>query len=284
MWLKFEGLHNPLALDGAENLAPILRDVVRGWNFDEVPQGSGPDPLIRIERTNGGYQRTSPWLEGGKMVLVDPVDAVCDLLLDLKRAYIADTDKLLALHAAAVEFADGLTLFPSTHHAGKSTLAVLLAMQGQRIYADDMVALEPSTNSGPAFGVAPGFLPRLRKPLPGDLSPRARTYIDEHAGPESDQFMYVDPGAKHLAPLGSKSPIRNLVLLDRKAGAKVEFLPVEEAELLKHTIVRSLGRQISALELLDTLHAIVSATDGFRLTYERTEDAAIALRAKFGEV
>lgn len=282
MWLKFEGLKHPLALDGSENLAPILRDVTHGWNFTEVPPPSGSEPLIRVARTPEGYVRTSPWLEGGKMLLADPVDAVCDLLLDLERAYIADTDKLLALHAAAVEFPGGLSVFPSTHNAGKSTLAVLLAMQGQRIFADDMMALEPSQDGGPAFGIACGFLPRLRLPLPIDLSDRAKGFIREHGGQSSDQFLYVEPGNEHLAPLGAKSPIRRLVLLDRQPGAGAQFTEVEESELLKHIILRSFGREISALDLLDTLHTIVGATDGFRLTYDRTEDAADALQSKFG--
>ncbi len=189
MWIKVKGLNDPIAFDGVPNLVKVLEQVLRGWTVRETKKGKGT-PIIRLKAGARGYERRSPWVEGGDVIIFpDPVDAVCDLLLDLEHAYIKDNNNLLALHAAGVKIGSNLVVFPSTHGAGKSLLTTALAQSGHRVFADDQLPMLPGA---PAIAVAPGFLPRLRNPLPADLDSQVSDYIKTHAGPKSAQFSYVD--------------------------------------------------------------------------------------------
>lgn len=283
MQLQFDYLNNPIAFDGCDELAGVLKGVLRGWGEGKIVSAENKKnaPLIKLRRGPAGYERTSPWLEGGRMVLADPVDAVCDLLLDIERAFIADSDNLLALHAAAVEFDGALTIFPSTHEVGKSTMAVLLAAGGVRVFADDVIPIDPSVQSQ-SMGVSPGLLPRLRLPLPGDLSPESVKFINSHQGPKSESFLYVDMGEELLAPLNSRAPVNRIILLEREQGATPEIISASNSEILKHTIMQSIGHEVGALEMLDNLNAMVAGAECLRLKYGTSEDGAKLLLERFG--
>ena len=285
MQLQFDCLENPIAFDGCDELVGVLKGVLCGWGKGKIisAEDEKSAPLITLRRGPAGYERTSPWLEGGRMVLADPVDAVCDLLLDMERAFIAASDKLLALHAAAVEFDGALTVFPSTHATGKSTMAVLLAAAGMRVFADDVIPVDPSPKTTPSMGVSPGLLPRLRLPLPDDISPERMDFINSHQGPKSESFLYVDMDEKLLAPLGTRAPINRIILLEREQGAAPEIISASNSEILKHTIMQSIGHEVGALEMLDNFNAMVAGAECLRLKYGSSEDGAKLLLERFSQ-
>jgi len=278
MWIKLKDIKNPIAFDGVQELVEILTQVLRGWTVRDVKPGKGK-PKIRLSAGPLGYERRSPWIEGGDAtVLVDPVDAVCDLLLDLERAYIEDSDNLLVLHAAGVKMGAGLIVFPSTHASGKSLLTATLAHAGHRVFADDQLPIVPST---PTIGIAPGFLPRLRRPLPNDIDSRVLDFIHQHEGPMSERFRYVDLNEDVLAPLGERAPIVGLVVLNRQTGAKPKMETLSEQEVLKACVLQSFGRQMNAIEVLDHLHGMVKGAECLKLTYGTVLEAQALLQEKF---
>lgn len=285
MLLKLEGLSHPIAFEGTEEVVPVLERVLRGWSVSTTRSGK---PRIRLSKGGEGYERRSPWIEGGgAMVLADPVDAVCDLILDLERAYVEDAPRrgealTMVLHAAAVEMGTGddagLVVFPSTHATGKSLLTAALAHAGHRVFADDQLPLLPGT---PATGVAPGFLPRLRRPLPAALADDLTAFIRGHEGPLSERFRYVDLDATRLAPLGTAAPVKGVVLLERGDGVKLRVEDASAAEVLKACVLQSFGRTLSALEVLDHLHAMVSGAKCVKLAYGDAPQAVSALEEVF---
>lgn len=278
MWIKLKGLNDPIAFDGVPNLVQILEKVLHGWTIRETRKGKGT-PLIRLKAGPRGYERRSPWIEGGDaLVFPDPVDAICDLLLDLEHAYIKDSGSLLALHAAGVKMGEGLVVFPSTHGAGKSLLTAALAQTGHRVFADDQLPILPGS---PTIGVAPGFLPRLRNPLPDDLDAKVATFIETHSGPQSAQFRYVDLPQDVLAPLGEQAPIKGIVVLNRVADASPQMETIGEAEVLKMCVLQSFGRSLKAIEVLDHLHNMVKGAECFKLTYRTVRQAQALLQEKF---
>ncbi|PHS79724.1 MAG: hypothetical protein COB59_00080 [Rhodospirillaceae bacterium] len=278
MWIKVKGLNNPIAFDGVPNLVKILDKVLRGWTFQDIKKGKGT-PLIRLKAGARGYERRSPWIKGGDaIVFPDPVDAVCDLLLDLEHAYIKDSHNLLALHAAGAKIGSNLVVFPSTHGAGKSLLTAALAQSGHRVFADDQLPILPGS---PTIAVAPGFLPRLRNPLPDDLDQNILDFIESHSGPQSAQFRYVDLPEEVLAPLGEQAPIQGIVLLNRVFGASPKMEPVSEAEVLKTCVLQSFGRSLNAIELIDHLHNMVKDAVCVKLTYSTVKQAQALLQEKF---
>lgn len=290
MLISLEGIENPIEFEGAEALAAVLKKVLRGWHLREMPFGAKENspPKIRLALGARGYERRSPWIEAGKaQVLIDPVDAVCDLLLDIERAYAEDASArgeavLSILHAAAVEMGKGenkgLVVFPSTHATGKSLLTVALAQAGCRVFSDDQLPIIPGT---PALGIAPGFLPRLRRPLPEGLDAALAGFVRSHTGPESARFCYVNLDDKRLAPLGARAPIVGVVLLERSDGAVPAVTLATEAEVLKACVLQSFGRTQNALFVLDSLHAIVRGAKCIKLRYADAPEAVALLEETF---
>jgi len=268
-------------------LVAVLKAVLRGWNVREVADSKAP-PKIRMSLGPRGYERRSPWLDAGTAVaLHDPVDAVCDLLLDIERAYVEDAPARgegprPVLHAAAVEMGSGdhkgLVLFPSTHATGKSLLTVALAHAGHRVFADDQVPIQSGKRTE---GLAPGVLVRVRRPLPDGLDAELADYVRTQAGPESARFRYVNLGNAGLASLGSRAPVNGIVLLERADGAKPAITVAPEAEVPKACVLQNFGRKQNALQILDTLHAMVQGAKCVKLTYTDAPQAVALLEEAF---
>lgn len=277
MLLAFEGMSRPVALDGCDELVQDIAAILRGWRVREVPASAAPSPLITIRKTARGYDRVSPWLSK-PVVFRHKVDAICDFLVDLIRGYIADNRSLLCLHCAAVAFENRLLVFPSTYRAGKSTLSIHLAATGARLFGDDVLHIEGSNNNG----VAPGILPRLRLPLPDGADDGSYEFVRHRSGPQSSRYLYVNLTDGELAPFGTSAPIHGFVLLQRDTAANPELIPASKGEILKHSILRNFSRNMSALDILDRLHAIVDGAECFTLRYATSEQAAALLRDAFG--
>ena len=276
MLLAFEGLKRPVALIECHELAAGIAAVLRGWRIDEVPAEAHASPAITIRGTEDGYRRESEWLTEA-VEFDDAVDAVCDFLVDLIKAFVADTPPLLCLHSAAVTIGDGLVMFPSPYRAGKSTLVIHLAAAGARVFADDVLPLGAGNE-----GLAPGILPRLRLPLRDDAGEAFHRFIDRRRGPANDHYLYVALTEEELAPREIGAPIRGIVLLERMPAARPELLEVGAGEVLKRTIMRDFAYEVSALDALERLHAVVAGARCFTLRYDDGEQAARLLCEAFG--
>ena len=281
MLLTFHGIAQPLRLEDCDGLAEIIRRVLHGWRIGQVAPGRGYSPEIVITRTKEGYSRTSPWLRAPS-VYRDPVDAVCDFLVDLTKAYIAGNTSLLCLHCAAAVMGDGLVVFPSYYRAGKSTLAVCLAAGGVKLFGDDVLPIDTKTSQG----IAAGILPRLRLPLPEDASEPFRRHVDGRQGPRSRKFLYVDPGPDLLAPFGSRAPIKAIVHLKRRqeGGSEPAVLTkTAKSELMKRAILQNFASDVPAVQIMEHIYRIVENADCHTLTYASAEDGARVLMDAFEE-
>lgn len=284
MLLSFKGLNRPVALIGCDEMAEHIKALLRGWEMDDISQHDisqqdGDAPDITIRATGGGYSRTSPWLTRPHS-FSHPVDAACDFLVDLMRAYVADNEDLLCLHCAAARFDGGLVIFPSTYKAGKSTLSAALAAAGTRLFTDDVLPIHAATG----HGMAPGFLPRLRMPLPDNASTDFRAYVAAVAGPDSGRYLYFDPGEGGLAPRGETAPIIGAVLLmrDEDEEAAAGLVPAGADDILQNAIQRNFAHNLSGLDTLERLHGIVDDAACLSLSYQNAEQAAACLRERFG--
>ena len=199
--LKFSDIDKPVALAGCDELAPIIRQLLRNWDIRETVAAKPGQSEIVIRKTKKGYIRSSPWVKKS-IFFQQPVTAVCYFLVDLTNAYLADHPELLCLHTAAVQIDDGLVLFPGTYRAGKSTLSVHCAAAGFRLFSDDVLPVDGTSKCG----IAPGILPRLRLPLPDNSSKSFTDFVSGHEGLQSDRYLYVDLGSDKFAPRGTTAP------------------------------------------------------------------------------
>jgi hypothetical protein len=270
--LEFAGIGKPVVLVGCDELAPLIRQVLRGWDMREFVAADATETEtetdIVIRRTEKGYIRRSPW-NAKPLTFRHPVDAVCDFLVDLTNAYLADHPRLLCLHTAAIHLDDGLVLFPGTYKAGKSTLSVHCAAAGFRLFADDVLPVDGDTKAG----VAPGILPRLRLPLPDNSDTAFTNLVTRHEGPRSDRYLYVDLEPDRFAPRGTRAPITAIVLLERIETGPPEIAGISGSEALQRAILQNFSRAMPAIDILDRLHHIVAGARCFELRYRTGEEA-----------
>ena len=275
--LKFAGLHYPVAFINSNSLYPYVETILRDWGIEKYDPGDDKPPAITICKTDAGFERRSSWLSK-PAVFDDPVDAVCDLLVDLIHAYVADNPGLLCLHCAAVEFNQGLVVFPNSYHAGKSTLALKLVASGARLFSDDVLPISNQSNVGLALGI----LPRLRLPLPQGIMPNFVDFVTKRAGPQNSRYLYVKLGLNEQAVFGTAAPVRGITILQRVDKAAARLLEVKKTTVIKDMILRNFARQNPGLEIVDRLCLIVENAHCHRLEYDDLDQAANLLQDAFG--
>ncbi|MEX1108427.1 MAG: PqqD family protein [Dongiaceae bacterium] len=272
--LTFANLSRPIAFLDSWPVAEILLCLLRGWSLVTDRPASGP-PAITVRHEGGLYRVDCGWSEGARD-LADPIDAACALIAELIQALLAEQSRRLCLHSAAVEIDGWLVLFPSDYRAGKSTFVAALAARGARIFSDDVLPLTGDRG----FGIAPGLSPRLRRPLPNDVSTGLRAFLDRHRGPTSRRYRYLDLGPMHLAAFGEVAPIGAFVLLERETGVEARLFETSAAEVLRRLVLRNFARALPASVILARLHGLVEIVPRYRLRYERAEEGAdLLLRA-----
>ncbi|MEX2200218.1 MAG: PqqD family protein [Dongiaceae bacterium] len=270
--LRFANLSRPIAFVDSDAVADILLCLLRGWPLaaDQQELVNG-DAIVTVRSEPTGFRIECGWSQGVRN-LPDPVDAACALIAELIQALLAEQRERLCLHSAAVEIAGRLVVFPSDYRAGKSSFVVALAAQGLRVFSDDVL---PLTARGD--GVAPGLAPRLRRPLPADMSATLRSFVEDHRGPTSPGYRYLDLDSKRLASFGEAAPIGAFVLLEREEGAETRLTDTSAGEVLRRLVLRNFARGVPAPVILERLRALVEGGPRYRLRYSRAEDGVALL-------
>lgn len=273
--LEFEGLSRRIVLLDCREVYACFPDVFRGWRIHEAGTAVQP-PIMTLKGSAEGYTLETPWL-AQPLVRRDKIDALCGFIAEFIRAYVNDDQQLLCLHGAAAEFPGKLVVFPNRYRAGKSVLSACLAAAGVRLFADDVLPIGGPDDQG----MAPGIVPRLRLPLPDNLAPATRDFLEARRGPSGKRYLYLDLAATELANHGTLAPIGGFVLLEREAGAELDLAPVDPGEMLRQVIWQNFARESPAPEILRRLERIVGRARCLRLRYDRADEAVALLKETF---
>jgi len=277
LYLIFDDMSNSVELINCRHLSKFLPFIFPGWQITEV-SAEHASPVLSLTKDDDHYVLESDWLK--KPAYRKNEDAaICLLVAELMRAYVHEDRQLLCLHGAAAEFAGKLVLFPSNYRAGKSVLSACLAASGVRLFGDDVLPISLLD----AAGIAPGFAPRLRLPLPDNLDSNSRDFINKHNRLQGEQYLYLDLEKDVLAPRGCRLPVGAFVLLEREEGASPLKETVSEAEVLRQVIWQNFARETEAPRILDVLSDLVASSQRFRLRYDRAEDAVRLLRENLSD-
>lgn len=259
--ISLSGLGRCLRVHQAPEIVEALSQAMPHWPLS-VTHARGLAPAIRLGRCPGGYLQRSPRLPRG-LELATPAEAACSLIADLGGDFLDHEASLLGLHCASVEVGGRLVLFPESHRAGKSTLAVAFAAAGYRVFGDDVLGL---THEGD--GVALGMAPRLRLPLPEGFSPELVGYAEAHAGPEDERYRFVLPPGQGLARHGERCPVGALVLLERDDRlSRPEIVRLLPGEGLLQLLSQNFAYQARPEALLAHLHPLMARVPCLLLRY-----------------
>jgi len=274
---RAEGLAPLAAIADEGALMRVLGQVMLGWKL--VPAGEvapGFNTPVRITQCAEGWRCEGVTFDK-PVIYADPVATACALLAALYKAHTCEDDTSLVLHAGGVRIGAGLVLVTGHYNCGKTVFATACAAAGLQVFSDDIIPLDPA---GPV-ALAPGLGIRLRLPLPDNLEPSTRSFIDAHRVAGSDRYAYIRPPADLLARRGEAAPIAGVVSLRRveEGAARIAHLP--PADALSEVILRNFARETSARVILDTLDAVVASVPCLALTYSRPEEAVALMREAF---
>lgn len=276
----FEGMVAPLRLDHAASVLPLLPEVLPGWRSRVLEADAAAKPFYSVSATTDDSLLTCTWhVEDRPVRRFDAVNAVCDAISALSFALPAEDSRLICLHAAAVEMAGRLVVFPNIRRAGKSTLSVALAMAGHALFSDDVVPLSFGSDNQ-AQGRAMGIAPRLRLPLPDTVPPAFKEWVAAVSGAQNRQYLYLtlpdQPRHGVMRPLGA------FVILDRRddpTEARLERLaPNAAMDVLLH---QNFTRDRHSGDILRKMAAALTRLPVFRLTYSGLADAVECLNTGF---
>lgn len=276
VYIQFTGLSRPVQLTNCQHLIDHFPLIFGDWRYH--PQSAAEQaPIITISLDQDGeYRLHAEWRENSSSY-DDEVDTLCALVARLVKARALEDRKFLCLHGAAAEIGGQLIIFPNRYRAGKSVLSACLAAAGYRLYADDILPLSLQTGEG----IAPGIAPRLRAPYPQNLSAKTREFIESRAALKGKRYHYLDLRQDMLAPRGSRAPIGAFVFLDRSETAPAELEPVSESEVLRQVVWQNFAREVDAPSILTRLGQVVGRSGGYRMRYDRAEDAVQLLEQTF---
>jgi hypothetical protein len=277
--LNFAGLDTPLRVAQPDVVRPLLDPVMGGWPFSVV---SCDDPHAKPAFATLGPRDAKKWrleapLAAKPVADHNPVNAICDLVVEMSWERLRSSPDLLCLHAAALTFDDRLVIFPNARRAGKSLLSSTLAHVGHEVFSDDFVPLAVDPQSGVISGMANGIAPRLRMPLPQNISASLDRWIMDRIGVCNKQYGYLT--GIDLPRSGTIAPVGAIVVLegDPTMTEPASLSPVTREEAMASLVTQNFGRQVHAGAILRVTDALTRAVPVLRLRYNRVEEAVALL-------
>ena len=251
------------------DMARMFCEVAHGWPFH-----AGQD---RLEIIADVRQSSRDWVielfvPNSSRKTHDPINGICDLIVELNWSRLRQNSDLMCLHAAGILMGQGLLALPSARRAGKSTLTAELARRGHTVFTDDILAVRLDA-SGVAEGLGTGVSPRLRLPLPSTASDGFRQWVAADSGPANQQYKYLTEAP--VSDFGSAAPLGAIVTLDRvEEETPPAFTKMTVEEVLPVLIHQNFGRFANSARILAALGAVARDLPCFKLTYSSFERAA----------
>lgn len=277
-YLMLKAVAQPIALSVDDRFIEALDFVFTKWPF-EILDHSENTSFLSVEFRNDQYQLSSEHMDK-PLFWDDPLNAICEMVVEIAWARLRQDPSVLCLHGAAVDFGGRLAVFPATRRAGKSTLSVALAAAGHKVFTDDFLPIMLSGDQQ-LLGLSNGISPRLRLPVPQTFGDRANAYVANRSFIANRQYRYVTPRKTELAEFGECAPLGALVYLQREDFVEASIEPVSKAEALRDLIVQNFSRAINADGILKLLNFAASELPIYRLKYHDIDQAITTLQQEF---
>lgn len=258
----------------SDDMVRAFQRVAHGWPVDTDQSEQDLFAQVHPEGTRWFVDILRP---ERRQKSYNPVNGICDLIVELNWSRLRQNNELMCLHAAGIAMGQALVVFPSRRRAGKSTLTGELSRRGHRVFTDDILAVRLS-NDGIAEGLATGVSPRLRLPLPPEASHRFCDWVESDRGPANRQYKYLTEAP--VADYGDSAPIGAIVTLDRvEEDVAPVFSDMDAKDVLPILIHQNFGRFPNAGRILSAFGAIARDLPCLKLTYGSFERAADFLEA-----
>jgi len=278
----FEGGAAPLCLAGWDLIASQLHDLMPWWPHRPGGPGlRGETPHVTVAAAGGGFDVTTASPGGGSSHFPDAARAAHAAAGALITARLATEPQTIAAHAAAVIMAGRAFVLLGASQAGKSTIALHLALAGHRILGDDRLLL--SAAKAPVAAVALGLAPKIRLPVPQILGPRFRRFVAsrERARDHEQGAAYLDLKPAEQAAHGERIPVAALICLNRAGHGPTRLAPLPRPVAVRAIIDQGSAPHLNARAILAIAAGIADRVPAYELRYATSRRAAAALLARF---
>ncbi len=267
-WL-FEGVRLPVRLYNCSALLPEARAFFGSWPFTEgLPSSS--ETALSLEgpgkKGKKGYRIICP-MQAKPLYEPTATCALCSLSIELAAVFCLEHPEMLCLHGAAVSLPSGTALLLGDNRSGKSTLTVRLAAAGLRIYGDDLIGM---TAQGEVMSF--GIPPRLRLPLP--FSGASAEFVRHRRGSGDGRYQYLNPDPDFLAPFGQTSPVKHIIMLQRRSKARPQLSVADRNAGLMHLLPRYIMRPGEAETVLEQAGRLSADIPVLLFRYSNLDEAA----------
>jgi len=270
-------IHVRLAAETApDDLAWAIGLFVPRWPFRRVDNDVAPDIAVTF-REDSYCVRATSWA-GGESLAKDPHNAANALVGLLIDGLLAHGMAAHCLHAAAAEIDGRAVLFCGPGQAGKSTLALRLAVRGFRHLADDRILL---TSDGPPYHVAAlGLAAKAREPLPP-----GRGLVELVAGRwqlADETISYLHLEDEEAADFSRECPLGALVVPRRDPSCTMaaELKRAAPGEIAR-TLIEETTSPAGPAVIVPAMTRLADSVDGFILSYRDGDAAADVLANTF---
>jgi hypothetical protein len=260
----------PVVIAGDPRPIEHLTLFLDGWTLAPARGHVAPD--IEIAAEGEAFIVTARGEDTHSVGAMDAANAVAGAAIAV---LVAREPDVICLHAAAAEFAGRVVALVGDTGAGKSSVALLLAAAGRRLWGDDRVGLRL-----PSRALALGLTPKMRWPLPPSDETFAR-FIDDRAAwwGETAAILRMRPG--EAAPRDSVAPLAGIVMLARGDHAE-SLTPLGAAEAIRALLPHCFAPHIPPARLLRALQDLARHVPVERLAFSESRRAAALLAERHG--
>jgi len=216
-------------------------------------------------------------LVDGELTSTEPVagQVVSTLAHGLTRSMI-DEAEALRVHAGGVARHGAAVVLPAAMESGKSTLTAGLVRAGFSYFTDEAVMLDWET-----LAVIPFPKPISLDPGSWPLFPELEPDAPLPSGFKQDQW-HIPPDAIRPGAVGASCPVRYVVFPKYTEGATTQLIPLRRAEATVEFAKNTFRFNEQPRRSLDTLAAVVSEAECYRLDVGDLE-GAVALVSELVE-
>ncbi|CAN0232861.1 unnamed protein product [Discosporangium mesarthrocarpum] len=273
---------DPVLVENAEAVMPYLPYYMAGWPLKWAGSAVDRAPDVKVvENPDGTFQVVSTGPGGADFSFDNPYDAANGLAGGLISVFVSRDPKMVCLHAGAARVGDGLVVVIGDSFAGKSSVALHLAVLGNRFFGDDQIAV---TLENPSQGMCLGLMPKVRLPLPEDCGDAFREFVDGYSSMQGDDMAYLKLWEGEAGTFGDTAPVRALVFLDRVESGESALRTASDPELVKAMVRTAFAPHIPSAGLLAGLTLLATAAEAYHLRFSSSRDAAGLLSRKFRNV
>jgi hypothetical protein len=279
--LQYPGLNGTVVLESADAVLSALNALMTGWTPDvtsmrrENQAAQLPQHVSKIRGDKARYDLHSPWLNQPLRGLM-AASAACGVVADISQAFCNQHRGCLGLHCGAVQINGQLVVLTGPARAGKSTLiSRLTAEPDMTVFCDDIL---PVLEDGLAFGL--GLAPRLRLPLPDNVTDAFRAHVDACMGPADRRYGYLC--GPNIAPHGTRAPISAFIVLARGQDTPAQLHRMESTEAVQHLVRQNISAPGEGTEHFDQVTRLAQNLLCLKMVYSDLEDAVDLLRRAFG--